>query len=408
MGTTKVICIVTSEIVKPFGERPTEGFFKFNVEFSPMADPNFELGRPTEAAIELGRIVERGLRESRAIDSEALCLIAGEKVWSVKVDIHVIDNGGNLIDCSSIATVTALLHFRRPFTNIIGDIVTVYSAEDREPVALSIHHVPVTVTFAFFEDGEVVIVDPNRKEELVMNGRMSITLNAHREICAVQKGGGPALDSKQIIQCARIAAVKVEEIIEIIHKSLKQDGEARKKKQTAVDSMAEIAPELKGITPKKPQIKMAIEKVEEVKNVDPMEEDVIEVKKPQSRPIVKPAKKPEVVELSDSDSDHESNSKPTSAPKESTITSKPQSKKAIAADSDSDSEEEAVMVLSGDAVLRESVGLDLNVDPEDDDSPKPKSDASSSKVPAKQSKKPSNVEGMDLTAALKKKPKGKK
>lgn len=36
--------------------------------------------RPSEAAVEVGRVIERGLRESRAIDSEALCILAGEKV----------------------------------------------------------------------------------------------------------------------------------------------------------------------------------------------------------------------------------------------------------------------------------------------------------------------------------------
>lgn len=45
-----------------------------------MASPAFEPGRPPESAIELGRIVERGLRESKAIDTEALCIVAGVKV----------------------------------------------------------------------------------------------------------------------------------------------------------------------------------------------------------------------------------------------------------------------------------------------------------------------------------------
>lgn len=45
-----------------------------------MASPAFESGRPPESAIELGRIVERGLRESKAIDTEALCIVAGVKV----------------------------------------------------------------------------------------------------------------------------------------------------------------------------------------------------------------------------------------------------------------------------------------------------------------------------------------
>lgn len=66
------------------------------------------------------------------------------------------------------------------------------------------------------------MVDPNLKEEQCMDGRMTFTLNSHREICAVQKAGGIPLSVGTILQCARIAAVKVEEITEIIQESLKQ------------------------------------------------------------------------------------------------------------------------------------------------------------------------------------------
>ncbi len=223
LGTTRVIAIVSSEIVEPFPDRPTEGFFHFNVELSPMADPSFEArSHSSEFSIELGRVVERGLRESRSIDTEALCLVAGQQVWSIRVDIHIVDNGGNLIDCSSIATIAALLHFRRPFTTTIGNSVTVHSLEDREPVPLSIHHIPISITFGFFDDGKNIVVDPSLKEELVMDGRMTLTLNSHREICAVQKGGGTPLTVDQILQCTRIAAVKVEEITEILQQALKE------------------------------------------------------------------------------------------------------------------------------------------------------------------------------------------
>ena len=60
--------------------RPNEGSLRFNVEFSPMASPNFEPGRPTENANELARLIERGLRETKAVDLEALCILAGRKV----------------------------------------------------------------------------------------------------------------------------------------------------------------------------------------------------------------------------------------------------------------------------------------------------------------------------------------
>jgi exosome complex component RRP45 len=218
--------VVSAELMEPFPDRPAEGFFLFNTEFSPMASPTFEIGRQSEFAIELGRVVERGLRESKAIDPEELCILAGKKVWQVRVDIHVLDHAGNLIDAAGLATVAALLHFRRPQVSIHGDSVVVHSAKDREPVSLSIHHIPICVTFAFFEDGTTMAVDPTLKEEQVMDGRMTMTLNAHREVCAVQKAGAPALSIAQILACARAAAVKVAEISELLHKALR-DTEPR-------------------------------------------------------------------------------------------------------------------------------------------------------------------------------------
>lgn len=45
-----------------------------------MASPAFDAGRPGEAAIEAMRLLERALRDSRAVDLEALCVLAGRKV----------------------------------------------------------------------------------------------------------------------------------------------------------------------------------------------------------------------------------------------------------------------------------------------------------------------------------------
>lgn len=45
LGETRVIAIVTCEMVEPYPDHPTEGFFHFTVEFSPMADPSWEARR---------------------------------------------------------------------------------------------------------------------------------------------------------------------------------------------------------------------------------------------------------------------------------------------------------------------------------------------------------------------------
>lgn len=62
LGQTRVLGFVTSELVQPYRDRPNEGTLAIFTEFSPMADLSFEIGRPGEFAVELGRIVDRGLR----------------------------------------------------------------------------------------------------------------------------------------------------------------------------------------------------------------------------------------------------------------------------------------------------------------------------------------------------------
>ena len=93
---------------------------------------------------------------------------------------------------------------------------------------LSIHHIPIAVSFGYFnppeedaEDGkEVLVVDPSLKEELVMDGRVTLTLNPHQELCGCQKSGGSPIASSQIVRCAHIAGVKVAEMHETLQKAL--------------------------------------------------------------------------------------------------------------------------------------------------------------------------------------------
>lgn len=215
LGETHVMGYVSAQLVQPYRDRPNEGTLSIFTEFSPMADPTFEAGRPGESAIELGRVIDRGLRESRAVDMESLCVIAGKSVWAVRVDLHILDNGGNLIDAANIAALAALLTFRRRECTIGGDDgqqVIVHDPEVREPLPLIIHHLPVAVTFAFFSEGNIMVIDPTHKEEAVMGGRMTATLNSNGEICAVQKAGGEGIMSGVVMQCLRIASVKAADI----------------------------------------------------------------------------------------------------------------------------------------------------------------------------------------------------
>ncbi|XP_002962048.2 exosome complex component RRP45A [Selaginella moellendorffii] len=220
-GETRVLAVVSAQLGTPYPDRPNEGSLVINTEFSPMADPSFEPGRPGELAVELGRVIDRGLRESRAVDTESLCVLAGKAVWFLRIDIHILDNGGNLIDVANLAALAGLLSFRRPECSIggaDGQDITIHPPEVREPLPLTLHHLPIAVTFGFLADGELVVLDPSLKEEAVMGGRLTVTVNAHGEVCAIQKGGGVAVRMNEILRCMRIAASKAAETAALLKK----------------------------------------------------------------------------------------------------------------------------------------------------------------------------------------------
>lgn len=193
-----------------------------------MASPAFEPGRQSELVVKLNRLLERCLRNSKCIDTESLCVVSGEKVWQIRVDLHLLNHDGNIMDAASIAAITALCHFRRPDVSIQGEDVTVYTPEERDPVPLSIHHMPICVSFSFFQQGTYLLVDPSEREERVMDGLLVIAMNKHREICTIQSSGGIMLLKDQVLRCSKIASVKVTEISELIQKALENDKKVRK------------------------------------------------------------------------------------------------------------------------------------------------------------------------------------
>ncbi|XP_068648525.1 exosome complex component RRP45A-like isoform X2 [Aristolochia californica] len=215
LGQTRVMGFVTSQLVQPYRDRPNEGTLSMFTEFSPMADPSFEPGRPGEFAVELGRIIDRGLRESRAVDTESLCVLPGKLVWAIRVDLHILDNGGNLVDAANVAALAALSTFRRPECTLGGEDgqeIVVHPPEVKDPLPLIIHHLPIAVTFAFFDNGNILVVDPTYKEEAIMGGKMTVTMNSNGDVCAIQKAGGEGVLQSVIMQCLRISAVKAADI----------------------------------------------------------------------------------------------------------------------------------------------------------------------------------------------------
>ncbi|KKA26767.1 hypothetical protein TD95_001706 [Thielaviopsis punctulata] len=229
-GKTRVLARVASEVTVPYSDRPFDGVFTISTEFSPMVSPAYEVNRPNEGEMLLSRILEKTVRRSGALDTESLCLIAGQKCWAIRVDVHVLSNDGNIIDAACLAMVAALRHFRRPDTSIEGGVVTVYTPAEREPVPLSWLHSPLTVTFGFYgAEGKTVVLDATAMEEQLRESAFCVSLNKHGEVCHMIKIGGLAVDAVDLLQCGATATQKVKEFTALLEEKLREDAKVRDK-----------------------------------------------------------------------------------------------------------------------------------------------------------------------------------
>lgn len=232
IGNTKVMSQVSCVLDRPKESRPSEGRLNVHVELPIIAFPSFDPTKPGDLGISIQRMLERSLLYSQAIDLEELCIRVGEKVWTIQLFVHVLSHDGNLADCCFIAAIAALKHFRRPDVSISGQEVIVYSLEEKNPVPLTLHHMPLCVSFAFFNDCDNLVVDPTLLEEKVMDGSLMLSLNKHKEMCSLQMSGRLEITKEQILRCTNIAAVKVKELTDVIIKSLDHDSSEKKKGRT--------------------------------------------------------------------------------------------------------------------------------------------------------------------------------
>ncbi len=213
LGNTQVIAGVKIEVGPPFPDTPDKGLLVVNAEILPLASPYAEPGPPDEEAIELSRVVDRGVRESGMIDLSKLVLTPGQKVRAVFVDVSVLNVDGNLIDATSYAVVSALMTTKMPELEVSENLQI---KEKPNTIPLPVSNIPVSVTFARI--GESLIIDPDSEEESVMDARITLTTVDDGHLCAGQKGLAGGLTYEQIMFAAETAKIKGQEIREIIKK----------------------------------------------------------------------------------------------------------------------------------------------------------------------------------------------
>lgn len=193
LGDTRIITGLKYEIGEPFPDLPNEGVCTIMAELLPLASPLFERGPPDEQSIELARVVDRGIRHADCIQTQKLCIKEKEAVYILFVDMYVINHDGNLIDAGGVSALTTLLSANLP-EGRIGDDGLEWTGKYITGEDL-IKELPFVITYG--KIGDVIFLDPNLPEELLCEGKISISVTKDK-ITSIQKSGAATFSIEDI------------------------------------------------------------------------------------------------------------------------------------------------------------------------------------------------------------------
>jgi exosome complex component RRP42 len=207
IGNTQVLAAVKIGVGTPFPDREDEGILSTNAEFTPLGASHFEPGPPPVEAVELARVVDRGIRSSNMIDLKSLKIENSEFVKAVFLDLWILDYDGNLFDASTLASVVALKNTYLP--KIENDKPNYKERTEK----LQTYASPISCTFGKIDNN--ILIDPNFGEEISIDALITITTN-NEYVCAVQKSKGGGFSENELIELMQTSMKKASEIKQML------------------------------------------------------------------------------------------------------------------------------------------------------------------------------------------------
>ena len=193
LGETRIITGLKYDVGKPFPDLPDAGVCTVMAELLPLASPLFERGPPDSQSIELARVVDRGIRHADCVQTKLLCIKEKEAVYILFVDMYVINYDGNLIDCGGVGALTTLISAHIPegkYTENGIEWTGNYLTGEK-----IVNELPFVMTYGKIDD--VIFLDPSLPEELVCDGKMSISVTEDK-ITSIQKSGAATFSLDEI------------------------------------------------------------------------------------------------------------------------------------------------------------------------------------------------------------------
>lgn len=194
IGNTEVIAGVKMDVATPYADSPGKGNLMVGAELLPLSSERYEAGPPKFVSIEIGRLTDRAIRESKYIQMDKLCIKEGEKVWQIFIDVYSINDDGNLVDAAGIAAIAALKTARIPkFDEETGKVLYGEWTDKKIPLE---KEPPIVITA--HKLGDKWIVDPTVEEEDTSEARVTIGATPSGSISSIQKGNSMDLSLEEV------------------------------------------------------------------------------------------------------------------------------------------------------------------------------------------------------------------
>ena len=126
--------------------------------------------------------------------------------------IEVLEWDGNLLDACFLCAVLCLCRVRLPTISVSGSSgerasVRIHAPHEKPPKPLSVHHVPVCVTF--FSVLGRSLLDPCGKEEKLSDSRVTVCMNVFGDLCGLHTHGAVGLQEAELAALFDVALTKV-------------------------------------------------------------------------------------------------------------------------------------------------------------------------------------------------------
>lgn len=233
LSRTDILVGIKAEVGEPHLEKPNYGYIEFFVDCSANASPEFEGRGGDELGAMLAKTLENAYNHKSAIDLESLCILPGKQCWVLYIDALVLECGGNLFDCVSLAVKAALHNTRIPNVTVSteeGGVELEISDDPHDCRRLDVSSVPVTVTMS--KVGHRHVVDASLQEEACCLAQLLVSVNGDKNICAMQKVGPGALDPDSIFEMIETACYVGKSLNKALLKVLeKEEVETSKNKE---------------------------------------------------------------------------------------------------------------------------------------------------------------------------------